>query len=581
MNKLLIEILTGLNKRSQYLAPSFVDCVDQSDESIEICQNYVCPNHTFKCSYGGCIHDEIVCDGIKDCIDGKDEAKDLCTALNCKNDDCRKYTCKNDEFSCENTGQCIPMNKVCDGTHQCQDATDEKSDICKNRSCSKDYFRCAYGGCVPSSSQCNLRADCYDWSDEDDDTCGNSLPEGACNLPLVEPGTWYNVGNCERCRPGSTVPELTRLEFNCYGNTSIEGASIAYCQGSRWLPSLPTCLSASSTKKCPIVNSPGAIQYCEIKQGVKAGLTSCNHPASIGTRISLKCHHFYERERGSSHITCLHDGTWSQIPLSCRPTCGIRTSALATMIIRGWKPSPKEDIPWHATLFSYENGLWNFFCGGTLITEKIVLTAGHCIWKTSPDTIKVLLDSNSSNFTNQNKETQIRDIDRIELHGSYQDYEGNYGSDLALLIFKNPALINPRVLPACIDWSSRYDVTQRIGEVGFIAGMGVTENDTFSSNLRIVSAQIISEDVCRKKEMPDFRKYLTYTSFCAGWANGTAVCNGDSGGGFLLQRPNTNIWEVHGIVSLSPRRLGGFLCDPNYYTVFTKIGKRSNEKSRR
>jgi secreted trypsin-like serine protease len=101
--------------------------------------------------------------------------------------------------------------------------------------------------------------------------------------------------------------------------------------------------------------------------------------------------------------------------------------------------------------------------------------------------------------------------------------------------------------------------------------MGITENDTFSSNLRIVSAQIISENICRKKEMPDFRKYLTYTSFCAGWANGTGVCNGDSGGGFLLQRPNSNIWEVHGIVSLSPRRLGAFLCDPNYYTVFTKV----------
>ena len=101
--------------------------------------------------------------------------------------------------------------------------------------------------------------------------------------------------------------------------------------------------------------------------------------------------------------------------------------------------------------------------------------------------------------------------------------------------------------------------------------MGVTENDTFSTTLRVVTAQVIPLQVCRDKETRNFRKYLTYTSFCAGWANGTSVCNGDSGGGFLLRRPETNQWDIHGIVSLSPRRLYNSLCDPNFYTVFTRV----------
>lgn len=104
--------------------------------------------------------------------------------------------------------------------------------------------------------------------------------------------------------------------------------------------------------------------------------------------------------------------------------------------------------------------------------------------------------------------------------------------------------------------------------------MGVTENDTFSATLRLVSAQVIADADCRNKEARDFRKYLTYTSFCAGWANGTGVCNGDSGGCFLLQRPNDTLWDIHGIVSLSPRRLGATFCDPNYYTVFTKVNNK-------
>lgn len=102
-------------------------------------------------------------------------------------------------------------------------------------------------------------------------------------------------------------------------------------------------------------------------------------------------------------------------------------------------------------------------------------------------------------------------------------------------------------------------------------GMGITESDTFSPSLRMASAMYVSDEMCREKVKRDFWKFLTYSSFCAGWANGTSVCNGDSGGGFFLQNPRSEIWEIHGIISLSPRRLSSSLCDPKSYTVFTKV----------
>lgn len=101
--------------------------------------------------------------------------------------------------------------------------------------------------------------------------------------------------------------------------------------------------------------------------------------------------------------------------------------------------------------------------------------------------------------------------------------------------------------------------------------MGITENDTFSEKLRVTTVKIISENECRESQNKDFRKYLTYTTFCAGWKNGTAVCNGDSGGGLVLQRPGERLWDLHGVVSISLRRLGTNICDPNYFTVFTKV----------
>ncbi|XP_015117131.1 modular serine protease [Diachasma alloeum] len=556
----------------------YLDCADGTDESETLCRDFPCPAHSYQCRYGGCVHREVMCDGVNDCVDGSDEEASECAAMNCQGDECLQYNCRSDEFSCLSERQCIPISRLCDGTRQCRDGTDEALDTCSNKNCSSGYFRCAYGGCIPASLKCNLEPNCQDFSDEEESMCGVPIPQGACRLPMPRPGVHVSVSNCPLCRPGQIVPELTGLNFSCAAGGSLEGPTTAFCQNNQWVPQIPTCISESQDITCPPLNSPGTRKRCEVLWGPRQGWISCNDSIPVGTKVILECPEFYERESGALHITCLHDGTWSQLPLRCRPVCGVRETSAIALIVKGWESSPEEPLPWHATLFSHENGHWTFFCGGSLIGERVVLTAGHCVWKTDPKTIRVVLAGFSSNFTldESDEDTQIFDVSRIEVQRAYHDHEGNYGSDLAIIVLNKPALINSRVNPVCLNWSPESDVSFRGGEMGLVAGMGITENSTISQRLRVTSEKIIPEEECRDSQKRDFRKYLTYTTFCAGWNNGTSVCNGDSGGGLVLQRKNSTIWDLHGIVSISPRKIGSFTCDPQYYTVFTKVAIYGN-----
>lgn len=142
------------------------------------------------------------------------------------------------------------------------------------------------------------------------------------------------------------------------------------------------------------------------------------------------------------------------------------------MIVKGWRVEKEETLPWQATLFSHENGQWRFFCGGTLIGERVVLTAGHCVWKTSADTVRVAFGILSSDLNQAGENAQVIDVENIKLQSAYQDHESNYGSDIALLILKKAVTINSVVRPVCIPW--RSDATlmehQETDRFGLVAG---------------------------------------------------------------------------------------------------------------
>ena len=105
--------------------------------SLSVSSNYICitplktyeqqcSSHQFQCSNGICIPRAFHCNSISDCMDGSDETDCswICTHMPCANCLWPHCRCINSFYQCE-SGGCIPVDAVCDGTKNCADASDE------------------------------------------------------------------------------------------------------------------------------------------------------------------------------------------------------------------------------------------------------------------------------------------------------------------------------------------------------------------------------------------------------------------------------------------------------------------------
>lgn len=77
--------------------------------------------------------------------------------------------------------------------------------------------------------------------------------------------------------------------------------------------------------------------------------------------------------------------------------------------------------------------------------------------------------------------------------------------------------------------------------------MGNGLNETMiSGNLKTMTLPVISNINCVAMQSMDFKKFVSISTFCAGWRNGTSVCNGDSGSGlvFLMENNEQYVLQV-------------------------------------
>ncbi|RNA24800.1 serine protease 27-like [Brachionus plicatilis] len=230
---------------------------------------------------------------------------------------------------------------------------------------------------------------------------------------------------------------------------------------------------------------------------------------------------------------------WTQNKLKCGQTP--YKHSVVSRIINGDKSTPNS-WPWHVGLFFKIFNGYSFFCGGSLITRKHVLSAAHCFDQMHP-MFEIYIGVGLNNLTKAHPAKNLIKVSRIIKHEKYNQTE--FENDIVILELDKNVPLSKKISTICLprgkNAKSVYNKTL------FVAGWGSTTQKVSlasrSDTLNEIQMHIINnvnQTLCAN--MADSR----YCAINRAKKNSN-LCVGDSGGS--LVHSDNGRWFVFGIVS--------------------------------
>ncbi|MES5484550.1 trypsin-like serine protease [Bradyrhizobium sp. INPA03-11B] len=246
-----------------------------------------------------------------------------------------------------------------------------------------------------------------------------------------------------------------------------------------------------------------------------------------------------------------------------------------SMRVVGGNPAENNAWPWQIAFFQRRasDGVFTFFCGGSVIASHWVLTAGHCFagGRLGPDDVLVVEQTNMiarslPGGTVPADRGRSLKVQRMIVHEGY-DAE-SHENDVALVQLATPAHSKPSKLarlPSPIETEGRLST---------VTGWGLLKSRYFDREKKVwmdsdtrqpipdgqenlyltesmmqVDLPLIDHVACRQAYQGDRGRGIDRRTICAGYAEGGKdACQGDSGGPLVTKDEQGHYVQI-GVVS--------------------------------
>uniref|UniRef100_A0A1A9WPT7 Peptidase S1 domain-containing protein n=1 Tax=Glossina brevipalpis TaxID=37001 RepID=A0A1A9WPT7_9MUSC len=234
--------------------------------------------------------------------------------------------------------------------------------------------------------------------------------------------------------------------------------------------------------------------------------------------------------------------------------------------IVGGVESPNGQWPWMAAIFLHGSKRTEFWCGGSLIGSKYILTAAHCT-----------RDSRQKPFAARQFTVRLGDIDlstdaepsapvtfavkEVRAHERFSRI--GFYNDIAILVLDKPVRKSKYVIPVCLPKMGRVLPKERLpGRRATVVGWGTTYyGGKESTTQRQAELPIWRNDDCDRS----YFQPINENFICAGYSDGGVdACQGDSGGPLMMRYDSR--WIQLGVVSF-----GNKCGEPGYPGVYTRL----------